>query len=115
MLCSLAGLNFTCRVMVRMFWRVGRDGVGVHAAGGLERGHLEGLAEALEAVAQDVQRALGGQFLGQRVEQHGLGCLALQVDEGLPLLGLRGLDVGETSAGNRPSVGVDSRLGSPLV
>jgi len=85
---------------------VGRDRLGVHARGRLERGHLEGLAKALEAVAQDGERALRGQLLAQCIEQHGLGRLALKIDEGLPLLGLRDLHVGDDVGGEQAEVGI---------
>jgi hypothetical protein len=84
---------------------VGGNRVRVHAACGLEGGHLEGLAEALEAVAQHVERAFRRQLLHERVDEHALGGVTLQVGERLPLLGLGGLDVGHDIGGEEPRLG----------
>lgn len=54
---------------------IGFRGFRVHARVRAEISQPEGLAVALEAVAQDVQRALEIQFLGEAVEHRRLGSI----------------------------------------
>ena len=78
----------------------------VEPVGGLEVGEPEGLAVELEAVPQDVQRALDVEFLDQSRDQERLEPGAVQRPHFVPQLRLRVLDEGEDASGEEGTLDV---------
>ena len=91
------------------------EGLGcrVHAVGRGEVGEVELLAVALEAVAQDVERAAGGEGAEQVVEDGGLGLCTEQALELGPRLGLGVAQEGKQLGAVEGQLAVE-RAGSPL-
>lgn len=73
----------------------------------LEERRVDALAVELEAVTNDVQRALAVEVLRQRVEERGLEAVAVLLDELRPDLGLAAFDEVEELELKEAALGVE--------
>ena len=75
--------------------------VGIHSVGGTEESESEILAEEIDSVTEDIERAAGIHGAAGFFEEDGIGGFAVIVRDDLPLGGLCFTDEGKDTVGSR--------------